>query len=618
MPLVALAPPGGSNDLDRYELLFRFAAGGMAEVFVARQRGEGGFLRPVAIKRMLPALAEEPKFVDMFLDEARLAALVQSPYVVPTLDCGKDEEGSPYIVMELVVGVSLSQALRGAVEKRKHVPPTVMAEVIGQTALGLFDAHHARTPTGQPLEIVHRDVSPQNILIGVDGRARLTDFGVARALERVSRTSTGEVKGKLSYFSPEQARMEHLDQRSDIFALGVVAWEMLVLERLFSRDNPMAALQAVLTERIPDVRELNPDIPERLALVVARALERDLSLRYQTARDFADDLRAAVGKPATAGEIGLWVEEGGGPRLATFRKKIESAFTRERVSEARTEVEIAIPEVRDRSGSVRSAASATPTPSLLHTPSESHVVGALGTLPEQAIQEIGSQTLARSSLSEPVTRAIRPAGQSGSTPRLLIVDEPEDAALPVSAPRSPSRILAAAGAASLVLLGGAAGLYIFANTSDAPGAEPVAVIATPAPAATVTAPAAAVPATTEVAATGVLPPATPPPSSPGSRRLGRRGPSGGATEAQAVRSPTVTAPTVTAATITAPAPPAVTAADAEEEVRRPPTTSPTVRDDRGPSGPAHVPDPEPEPENDTTGTVPSGRIDRRTLRTGLR
>ncbi|MBX7194657.1 MAG: serine/threonine protein kinase, partial [Sandaracinaceae bacterium] len=326
MPLVALAPPGGSNDLDRYELLFRFAAGGMAEVFVARQRGEGGFLRPVAIKRMLPALAEEPKFVEMFLDEARLAAHVQSPYVVSTLDCGKDEEGSPYIVMELVVGVSLSQALRACVEKKRHVPLDVFAEVIAQTSLGLYDAHHARTPTGQPLEIVHRDVSPQNVLVGVDGRARLTDFGVARALERVTRTSTGEVKGKLSYFSPEQARMEAIDQRSDIFALGIVAWETLALERLFSRESPMAALQAILHERIPDVREHNPDVPERVAAVIAKALERDVSRRHANARIFADELRAAVGTPASAAAVGRWVEESGGPRLATFRKKIEASF----------------------------------------------------------------------------------------------------------------------------------------------------------------------------------------------------------------------------------------------------------------------------------------------------
>jgi len=574
MPLVALAPPGGSNDLDRYELLFRFAAGGMAEVFVARQRGEGGFLRPVAIKRMLPALAEEPKFVEMFLDEARLAALVQSPYVVPTLDCGKDEEGSPYIVMELVVGVSLSQALRGAVEKRKHVPPAVMAEVIGQTALGLYDAHHARTPTGQPLEIVHRDVSPQNILIGVDGRARLTDFGVARALERVSRTSTGEVKGKLSYFSPEQARMEHLDQRSDIFALGVVAWEMLVLERLFSRDNPMAALQAVLQERIPDVRELNPDIPERLALVVARALERDLSLRYQTARDFADDLRAAVGKPATAGEIGAWVEEGGGPRLATFRKKIETAFTRE----ARTEIEIAVPHERDRSGSVRSAA--TPSGISMQSAPESHVVGVLGTLPDQAVQEIGSQTLARSTL-EPPTRAIRPAGQSGSTPRLLIVDEPDQAVAPAAAPRSSARILAAAGAASLVLLGGAAGLYVFSAPNEEPAPAPSAVIAAPVPAVTAAAPASGTPAATAPIPTGVLPTETPAARPAADRRPGRRT-GGGAVETPALAVPVVTSPTIAAA---ATLPPPAAATPQPVEVQPTPAPQPPEPAETAPAGP---------------------------------
>ena len=327
MTLVAITAAGELDELERYELLFRFAAGGMAEVFVARQRGQGNFLKPVAIKRMLPALAEEPKFVEMFLDEARLAALVQSPHVVATLDCGKDMDGSPFIVMELVIGLSLSQAMRGVLERKESVPYGIATEIIAQTALGLYDAHTAKKPTGEHLEIVHRDVSPQNILVGVDGRARLTDFGVARALENVSRTSTGEVKGKLSYFSPEQARMEKVDHRSDIFALGVVAWECFAGERLFQRDNPMSSLQAVLYEPIPNLRNKRPDLPLNLARVIEKALARDLNVRFSSARDFGEALREAAPR-GEARQIGDWIQEAGGARLATFQKRITSSFAK--------------------------------------------------------------------------------------------------------------------------------------------------------------------------------------------------------------------------------------------------------------------------------------------------
>jgi serine/threonine-protein kinase len=463
VPLVALAPPGGSNDLDRYELLFRFAAGGMAEVFVARQRGEGGFLRPVAIKRMLPALAEEPKFVEMFLDEARLAAHVTSPYVVSTLDCGKDEEGSPYIVMELVVGVSLSQALRAAAEKRKHVPPPVIAEILAQTAIGLYDAHHARTPTGQELRIVHRDVSPQNVLLGVDGRARLTDFGVARALERVTRTATGEVKGKLSYFSPEQARMEPLDQRSDIFALGIVAWEALALERLFSRESPMAALTAILHERIADPREHNPDIPEKLAKAVMRALERDLDKRPAHARVFAEELRAAVGTPANATTIGTWVEESGGPRLDTFRKRIETSFRARPQS-------VSDPAVAENE---RSASSASNAASFSSNP-ESRLVGSLGTLPDRAPDDTGSSTDVRAGRT-PVSDASAQSAASGvvslvsstrvaTSPTLDAASIPIDIELAPVTPRRPRWLLVGGAVTGLAAIGIGTAAFVFGAT----------------------------------------------------------------------------------------------------------------------------------------------------------
>lgn len=315
--------------LGRYTILFRFAAGGMAEVFVGRLRGAGGFEKPVAIKRMLPSLAEETRFVDMFLDEARIAAMITSPNVVPTLDVDTDDEGAPYIVMELVVGASLSQLQRGMNRQQMEVPIPVAVEVLAQAAQGLHDAHEARRPSGERLELVHRDVSPQNILVGVDGRARIMDFGIARALERVTQTSTGEVKGKLAYFSPEQASAAVLDGRSDVFALGIVAWELLVGKRLFQRDSPSQTLFAVLESEIPAPHTMRAAIPESVSRAVMRALEREVDKRWPSAAAFAQALRAAGVPMVSPPEVGAWVSTAGGETLLQFRSRIASSFSGE-------------------------------------------------------------------------------------------------------------------------------------------------------------------------------------------------------------------------------------------------------------------------------------------------
>src|SRR5687767_8991750 len=195
----------------RYEALFKIAAGGMAEVFAARIRGEAGFEKLVAVKRMLPHLADDPDFVTMFLDEARVAATIGSPHVVQTLDLGRADDGALYIVMELVVGVTLADLVGHDHNRLQPLPVAIAAEIIAQAAQGLDDAHEAVTPAGDHLEIVHRDISPQNVLIGVDGRVRVADFGIARALFRMTQSETGRVKGKCAYFSPEQAVGKPLD-----------------------------------------------------------------------------------------------------------------------------------------------------------------------------------------------------------------------------------------------------------------------------------------------------------------------------------------------------------------------------------------------------------------------
>ena len=370
--MAAPAPRQNSSDLGRYEVLFRLAAGGMAEVFVARQRGEGGFERAVAIKRMLAHLADDDRFVAMFLDEARLAAYISSPNVVSTLDVDLDENGAPFIVMDLVIGLTLAQILRAAGARQTHIPTEVAIEILSQAADGLHAAHDAITPTGLALQIVHRDVSPQNVLVGIDGRARISDFGVARALARITKTSTGEFKGKISYFSPEQAEGRELDRRSDIFSLGIVAWETFIGARLFKSDNPLTVLDSIRSMEIPLISDLRPDVPLRVAQVVAKALERDVNKRYADARAFGRDLqRAAEGLPTQPDPraVGAYVKDISGNVLDQMAQKISDAFSRNSVLDADGNASLASVQsqsklrfLKSRTGELEELASDPPPP----------------------------------------------------------------------------------------------------------------------------------------------------------------------------------------------------------------------------------------------------------------
>ena len=303
----------------------------MAEVHAARVRGEAGFQKLVAVKRMLPALADDEDFVQMFLDEARLAAHIESSNCVSTLDLGRATDGSLYIVMELVVGVTLSRILRWAYRRRDPIPLPIALEFLSQAAKGLHDAHVARTPLGDSLDLVHRDVSPQNILVGVDGRVRLTDFGVARAVLRATHTETGRIKGKFAYSSPEQLRGGKLDQRSDVFSLAVVAWEVLAGQRLFVGEHPAETMEKVRAMPIPDLIHLRTDIPPAVSAVVAQGLDRAVETRTPSAKQFMDELVAA-GREAglirvSPDELASFVEHAGGNPLQKIRENIKLALT---------------------------------------------------------------------------------------------------------------------------------------------------------------------------------------------------------------------------------------------------------------------------------------------------
>lgn len=317
--------------MGRYELLFRIAAGGMAEVYAARVQGEAGFEKLVAVKRMLPTLADDEEFVTMFLDEARLAANISSPYVVQTLDLGRDGDGALFIAMELIVGVTLSRIMKEAAKVRRAVPVPMAVELLAQSAEGLHAAHVATTPIGQALDIIHRDVSPQNILVGVDGRARLTDFGVARAVLRSTKTDAGRIKGKFAYCAPEQLRSEEIDQRADIFSLGVVSWEALAGQRLFVADHPLATMERVTSMPILPLHQVRARVPEGVSAVVDKALQRDPNGRQTTAREFAMELRRAATdaglKLPAQSDISRFVKAAGGAPLKKMRSNIQEALS---------------------------------------------------------------------------------------------------------------------------------------------------------------------------------------------------------------------------------------------------------------------------------------------------
>ena len=265
----------------------------MATVYLARLGGAGGFQRFVAIKRLHPHLAKDSEFTQMFLDEARLAARLHHPNVVPILEIGESPDGY-YLVMEYIEGDTLARILARSAQAGRALPPKVAIRACLDALLGLHTAHELTDDDGKPLHIVHRDVSPQNILVGVDGTSRIADFGVARATSRLSTTRTGQLKGKLAYMAPEQARGKEVDRRADVFAMGIVTWESLGQKRLFKGEGEADTLNRVLYEPIPKLRAANPTVPAELEAVVMKALEREADARFPTAADFADALEKAA------------------------------------------------------------------------------------------------------------------------------------------------------------------------------------------------------------------------------------------------------------------------------------------------------------------------------------
>jgi eukaryotic-like serine/threonine-protein kinase len=276
---------GAVKRLGRYQIIGRLATGGMAEVYLALSGELTGFRTLVVVKRILPHLASNGQFIRMFLDEARLASLLDHPNIVRIIEVGHDGEDY-FLAMELVQGKPLSALLRKAAREHRPPSPALTSYIVAQAASGLAYAHALTDGDGRTLGVVHRDVSPQNVLISFEGAVKLIDFGVARAFGRVAHTNPGGLKGKIDYMSPEQASAEDVDHRADVFALGVVLWEAATGKRLFRRDTELATMRAIVDDAIPHPSEV-AEVPEELDAIIMRALRKRRDARFASAHEMA-------------------------------------------------------------------------------------------------------------------------------------------------------------------------------------------------------------------------------------------------------------------------------------------------------------------------------------------
>ena len=293
-----------------YQLIDRVAVGGMAEVFKAKRAGVEGFEKIVALKRILPHLSENQEFLDMFVDEAKMVAGLTHPNIVQIFDLGRIET-SYYIAMEYVHGRDLRTIMKRARNKGLRMPLDLSLRVVSQVCSALEYAHRKKDARGRPMEIVHRDVSPQNILITFEGNVKLADFGIAKAATRVSSTDQGALRGKLLYMSPEQAWGRAIDNRSDVFSLGIVLYEMVTEQKPFlASGSEMTILELVRKCLITAPREVNPRVPEALDRVIMKALARNSDERYQDAGQMQRGIEKILRErpPVTARDLARFLE----------------------------------------------------------------------------------------------------------------------------------------------------------------------------------------------------------------------------------------------------------------------------------------------------------------------
>lgn len=314
---MALTHPSASavagTQIGRFTLLGKLAEGGMAEVFLARQEGPMGFAKTVVIKRILPEHAGDEQFLRMFLDEARLAALINHPHVVSILELGEDPVAkSFFMAMEYIDGRNLKQVANRALELGSQLSMRVGARLIADACAGLDFAHNLRDPSGTPLRLVHRDISAENILLSYAGMVKVVDFGIAKAAHLEGRTRTGQVKGKFSYMAPEQLLGQPVDRRADVWALGITLYWLLSGQRPFRGTSEGQVIQQVVSAELPRLRRRGTQVAPELEEVVRTALERDPDKRFQSAAELQSALElwlARTGEPVTSNSLGLLMNQ---------------------------------------------------------------------------------------------------------------------------------------------------------------------------------------------------------------------------------------------------------------------------------------------------------------------
>lgn len=310
--------PEQTQRLKNYTLVEHLAVGGMGDVWLARQDGPAGFSRPVVIKRILPSLSSDPQFIALFLNEARLAARLTHPNVVQLIELA-EEAGQWFMAMEYVQGQTLRGLQRIAQAKGERLSPMCVAAVASQSLLGLHSAHQLKDETGTLLRLVHRDVSPDNLMVSFEGIAKVLDFGIAKAAASAGSTSPDVLRGKLAYVSPELVLNTPVDGRSDVFSMGVVMYELLTGRRPFVGDSDAARLLQVVQVTPPPVGGLNPEVHPALAEVVERAMAKEPEMRWASAEAMhlaLDEAMAVASERVTASRLGAWVKQLAGDPIA--------------------------------------------------------------------------------------------------------------------------------------------------------------------------------------------------------------------------------------------------------------------------------------------------------------
>jgi serine/threonine protein kinase len=407
-PMVTFAP---GQRVGSYELLVEIAAGGTATVGIAIYRGAAGFERLVVVKRVHRQLTKDREFTSMLLEEARLASSIRHPNVVPVIDVVRADD-EVVLVMDYVESVSLAQLVKQAGRTGKSLPPAVVSRILVDTLVGLHEAHDAVDIRRQPLRIVHRDVSPQNVIVGVDGVSRVIDFGIAKARTRVASTRAGVIKGKCAYMSPEQVDGKPLDRRSDVFAAGIVLWEALTGQRLFRGEDDFDELRRVMTAVIPPPTSLVAGLGPDVDAVLAHALARPLEERFQTTQAFARALEHAI-VPASPRTVGEHVEALCGAELEMRHARLQAILG--------DELDRLSPRSPPLPATAGELPSASPGETLRMTPASGPRPGTLPMAGAPSVETLRSEEGAPASVETPLESDVPAPPRRSITPMLLLV-----------------------------------------------------------------------------------------------------------------------------------------------------------------------------------------------------